>query len=225
MFVKAIIEVVDKINSEYIFEKIRERGYYLLDKNQKEITRLTDLIDVYDLDGYRYQIYWYNFNKGYDPIMISKSNKHSIYNVNRFLEIANRTYRCISDKYIDNISDLTFRCLDCKKTFKANWASVRGKSEGKLRYFKTCPFCAYRIKESFHASVLKQVFLHELPDTILEERSCVNPKTNYTMPTDIVNHRLKIAIEIQSAGHDTELQQVKDSIKKKYWIEKGYRFF
>ena len=45
------------------------------------------------------------------------------------------------------------------------------------------------------------------------------------MPTDIVNHRLKIAVEIQSEWHDKEYQKIKDKIKKDFWINKGYEFY
>ena len=65
------------------------------------------------------------------------------------------------------------------------------------RHGITCDKCD-GINESLHALVLKQVFMHEYPDTILEDRSCVNPITNAVMPTDIVNHKMKIAIEIQN---------------------------
>lgn len=86
-------------------------------------------------------------------------------------------------------------------------------------------FMSVVIPESAHATALKQVWVHEEPDTVLEERSCINPSTGCALPTDIVNHRLKIAIEVQSAFHDNEKQQIKDAIKKKFWIENGYNFY
>lgn len=88
-----------------------------------------------------------------------------------------------------------------------------------------CPLCGAMKIESTHASVLKQVFLHECPDTVIEEQSCVNPNTNAIMPTDIVNHRLKIAIEVQSAYHDVPYKQKTDKIKKDFWVSKGYQFY
>lgn len=81
------------------------------------------------------------------------------------------------------------------------------------------------IPESAHATALKQVWMHEEPDTICEEQSCINPATGHIMPTDIVNHRLKIAIEVQSAFHDVEEQKIKDGEKKKFWINSGYDFY
>ena len=79
--------------------------------------------------------------------------------------------------------------------------------------------------ESSHALVLKQVWLYEYPDTITEDKSCINPLTNHPLPTDIVNHNLKIAIEIQSWFHDFKDQQEKDEIKRNFWINKGYSFY
>ena len=45
------------------------------------------------------------------------------------------------------------------------------------------------------------------------------------MCTDIVNHRLKIAIEIQGQFHEREAQKERDKIKRDYWINKGYLFY
>ena len=92
------------------------------------------------------------------------------------------------------------------------------------RHGITCDKCD-GINESLHALVLKQVFMHEYPDTILEDRSCVNPITNAVMPTDIVNHKMKIAIEIQGQFHRFDNQKVKDKIKKNFWKNKGYSFY
>jgi len=58
-----------------------------------------------------------------------------------------------------------------------------------------CSNCDERT-ESLHALVLKQLFVHYYPDTEIEEKSCINPETGRIMATDIVNYRLKIAIEI-----------------------------
>ena len=67
----------------------------------------------------------------------------------------------------------------------------------KDKYYKQCPNCNTNKTESNHASILKQIFIHEYPDTSIEDKSCINPKTKRPFPTDIVNHRMKIAIEIQ----------------------------
>ena len=69
------------------------------------------------------------------------------------------------------------------------------------------------------------MFLHYYPDTSIEDKSYINPKTNKICPTDIVNHRLKIAIEVQSQWHDFEDIKIKDENKKKYWISNGYKFY
>lgn len=75
-----------------------------------------------------------------------------------------------------------------------------------------CPNCDGR-NESIHALVLKQLFLHNHPDTVVEDRSFINTNTGKACPTDIVNHRLKIAIEIQSQWHDFEDIKLKDKMK------------
>ena len=67
--------------------------------------------------------------------------------------------------------------------------------------------------------------MHFHPDTIIEEKSCINPKTGRSLPTDIVNHRLKIAIEVQSRFHDANRRKRVDDYKKSFWINKGYSFY
>ena len=111
--------------------------------------------------------------------------------------------------------------------FNASWAELKGKNgqDAKRKYYKQCPFCSKFHLESYHASVLKQIFIHKYPDTSLEDRSCINPKTNRALPTDIVNHNLKIAIEIQSGYHDKPEKRVIDKFKKDFWINKGYKFY
>ena len=87
-----------------------------------------------------------------------------------------------------------------------------------------CPNCDEHF-ESLHALVLKQIFKYYYPDTIEEDLSCVNPLTGHILPTDIVNHRLKIAIEVQGQWHRFENQKTRDRIKKDFWMNNGYTFY
>ena len=96
---------------------------------------------------------------------------------------------------------------------------------GKDKYYKQCPKCNTNKTESNHASILKQVFLHNYPDTSIEDKSCINPKTKRAFQTDIVNHNLKIAIEVQSSYHDKPEKKKVDLFKKNYWLDKEYSFF
>lgn len=115
----------------------------------------------------------------------------------------------------------------CGRTFKSKWCNIyRNPSEKeKNRHGTRCPFCNANQLESSHALVLKQVWQHEKIGTIIEDKSCINPHTNHPLPTDIVNHDEKIAIEIQSWFHDFEDQKIKDKIKKEYWLNRGYKFY
>ena len=161
---------------------------------------------------------------------VHTNNPYSIYNINLYLEkYANGEFKCISNEYFKNNEELEFLHLKCNRIVKNKWINIaRSRCLNNLGTNKTGLFCSHcnAIQlESTHALVLKQVWLHEEPDTIVEDRSCINPNTNCSLPTDIVNHRLKIAIEIQSWFHDFEDQQLKDRIKKEYWINKGYHFY
>ena len=194
---------------------------------------VTDKIDLIDDEGF---LYYYKIQNLYqlqkvrvknelDKVVVS--NPYAIYNVNNFLKKCDGEFKCISKKYTRNTQKLEILHKECGTVFKMPWTDLqdmfRRNREGTL--IEHCPCCRKRKRESYHASVLKQVFIHEYPDTVLEEKGCVNPLTKYPLPTDIVNHRLKIAIEIQSSRHDNDYQQTKDRIKKKYWQDKGYAFY
>lgn len=188
-------------------------------------------LKCYDTEGYIVYPSLYKLqNSNKRPRRFDKSNKSSINNINRYLYLhSNGEYICVSNEYLNNTSKLNILHTKCNNVFQTSWTYIQrtkplniviGNSTGAC-----CPFCHLNRKESVHASVLKQVWIHEYPDTICEDSSCINPETKRVLPTDIVNHHLKIAIEIQSKYHDTEKQKIKDEIKKKFWKNKGYKFY
>ena len=157
-------------------------------------------------------------------------NPYSIDNINNYLKInTNGEYTCISEKYINKNALLNFRHNKCGRIFQQTWNNISKKrNQNNIGSNKTgvrCPFCDNLQLESTHALILKQVWLHEKNETIVEDKSCINPNTNHPLPTDIVNHKDKIAIEVQSWFHDFEDQKIKDKIKSDYWISKGYKFY
>lgn len=158
------------------------------------------------------------------------NNPFTIENLNNYLRLyADGEYVCISTKYEGKRSLLKFQHIKCGRCFENSIANIcRNRDLNNITNNKTgarCPHCDAKQLESMHALILKQVWLHEHPDTIVEDRSCINPSTHCALPTDIVNHRLKIAIEIQSWFHDKEHQKIKDEIKRNYWINRGYNFY
>lgn len=217
-----------KITFEEIKDILLERGYTYVDGDYHGIeSKLTCLNE----DGYlvlcniQHMLYR---NRGARPF--HSNNPYSIQNIKKFVtENTNGEYECVSDKYINNKKPLLFRHNKCNRTFENKWANIyRNRYTDNVIENKTglfCPFCDAKQLESTHALVLKQIWLHEEPDTIVEDKSCINPNTNCPLPTDIVNHRLKTAIEVQSWFHDFEDQKKKDEIKKDFWINNGYNFY
>lgn len=120
---------------------------------------------------------------------------------------------------------MILKCNRCETIVKSKWGNIYRDAycNGVLKKGRViCPNCD-GYTESQHALILKQIFMHEYPDTIVEDPSCINPLTNRSMPTDIVNHNLKIAIEIQSEFHD--YRKERDELKKNYWINRKYKFY
>lgn len=222
-----------------ILTKVRERGFEMMTSEEEyNIKKTKSNIIVKDNDGYLFPInvstiLYKNLSNSNRTKMFSKDNPFLEYNIKKMIKNEKNDEFLFIDNQIDDTfnrnKELYFVCKKCNTKFKMSlFNALRGTiySGGKNDQHNglTCPVCD-RLIESKHANALKQVFLHEFPDTVLEDKSCRNPLTNSILPTDIVNHRLKIAIEIQSELHNREYQKVKDSFKKDYWIKNGYTFY
>lgn len=195
----------------------------LIDKSDFNGIINTDLI-CSDNDGYKYKITYDRAMKGKKSYKVHKQNPYSIYNINHYLFLNNVRATCISHSYIDKKTILEFVCDNCGTHIFQTWSNTYSVCNTESSHIVLCPKCGGRT-ESLHACILKQLFKHYYPDTIEEEKSCINPKTGKIMPTDIVNHRLKIAIEIQSEWHDNDYSRYKDSVKRDFWISSGYSFY
>ena len=201
---------------------LADAGYKILTK--KHEYNHNGKVAYEDVDGYRYSKNVENIIRNTkENKLVGKQNIYSLYNINRYLELHKIPFKCVSNEYIGAEADMEFECNSCKTHTFASWHDINKKDNPNRNYI-ICPNCGGRL-ESVHALVLKQVFKHEHPDTIEEEKSCRNPITGKILPTDIVNHRLKIAIEVQSQWHDSEYSKQKDLIKKQFWIDKGYTFY
>lgn len=217
-----------KFTFEEIKNKLLELGYTYVDGDYNGMNSKLTCIDndgYYVLCNIQKMIY-----ENKKPRIIDSKNPYSILNVKRIVEEkTNGEFECVSNEYINNHTPLCFVHSKCGRTFENKWINVgRGRYENNVNGNKTglfCPHCNTKQLESTHALVLKQVWLHEEQDTIVEDKSCINPNTNCRLPTDIVNHRLKIAIEVQSWFHDFDNQKQKDTIKKNFWINEGYDFY
>lgn len=211
----ADIDRHDKVTQDYI-KRVHNLGYNFITVPKTLI--ITSSIDIIDKNGYKYSAYLRSLLRGSQPQKFNTNNKYTIQNINHFFELSDRkNYFCNNDEYFGNTKPLKIRHKRCNQVYTTDLTLIQ---EG-----QRCPYCYGDLVESFHASLLKQVFKHEYPDTVLEDPSCINPNTGYSLPTDIVNHELNIAIEIQSSFHDKEVQKIKDKIKKDYWINRGYSFF
>ena len=159
------------------------------------------------------------------PIWFAVKNPFILENINKYLEINKEGhFKCISNRkeIIDRKSILKFVCTRCGTIVEKSLSNLM-RHDNQHKGI-SCPNCDDTL-ESLHALVLKQLFKHFYPDSIEEDKSCINPNTGKVMPTDIVNHSLKIAIEIQGQWHRFDNQKVRDNIKKEYWINRGYKFY
>lgn len=210
----------DKYNTDIIKNILLKDNIILLDNYIDAKTKML----CKDNEGYYIYIVFSNYLDRHGiGRRFDKSNDHSIENINHYLLIHNVKFKCISTKYISANELLDFVCLRCGEIISSPWRNV-DKNDKTNRSHILCPYCDGR-NESLHASILKQLFMHYYPDTSIEDKTYINPKTKKICPTDIVNHRLKIAIEVQSQWHDYEDIKQKDRMKKDYWINAGYTFY
>ena len=204
-------------------EKLKAKGYFLdIKEGEYRGVTLTELKCI-DSEGFKYNVAFHRVMNGKIPDAFNKSNKYTIDNINHYLRKNKIPFDCVSDEYIDNQTPLVFKCRRCGETVSTPWINVY-RNDKTNRKHVVCSNCDGSL-ESIHALVLKQLFKHFYPSTIEEEKSCINPSTGKVMPTDIVNHDLKIAIEIQSQWHDLEDRKEKDLYKKTFWLNKGYEFY
>lgn len=183
-------------------------------------------LHVEDKLGYKYILNYSNYRKGFHPQKFGLHNPYTIHNLNNFFNLERQSeYICLSKEYKGNDEYMEFIHLPCSTKFTSTLSYMTNKVNTIGEFSNGCPKCNNHRIESYHASILKQIFMKEYPDTICEDRSCINPKTNYALPTDIVNHRLKMVVEIQSAYHDLEDKKKNDKIKKDFWESNGYTVY
>lgn len=211
----------DKYNIDNVRLLLEKNKIVLLEKEY--VDAKTKMLCIDD-EGYYIYICLSNYlSRNGVGRRFDKSNDYTIENINHYCDINNIHFHCISDKYINANTILYFKCNLCEEVISSPWRNIN-KNDNASRSHLLCPNCDGRT-ESLHALVLKQMFMHYYPDTSLEDKSFINPNTNKICPTDIVNHRLRIAIEIQSQWHDYDDTKKKDKLKKQYWLNRGYSFY
>lgn len=219
-----------KNKKETMLNKFNEVDSYCMSLNFKLLFIERDKNDcivslhLKDSDGYKYVTSYANLKKNHMPFKFHKHNIYTIYNINRWLnKIGLSNYVCIDTEYINNQSKLKFIHLSCNKIFYLSLGKLQRKiNENGIC---VCPYCFKKKNESYHASILKQIFLHNYNSTVVEDRSCINFKTGRALPTDIVCYETKQVIEIQSEYHDQDYKKEIDKYKKNFWESKGFDVF
>lgn len=216
--------MAQKFTEQEAYEIYKKHGLNPLEK----YVNCKQKIKCINKDGYYIDINLDNVCQNKLGKIFSKNNRFILENIKKYIhDDTDGEYEYVSGEFENAYSKFEIRHKSCKRSFYSKWCNIHRNASEKEpnRHGTRCPFCESNQLESTHALVLKQVWLHEKNGTIVEDMSCVNPKTNRPLPTDIVNHSEKIAIEIQSWFHDFKYQKEKDKIKKNFWLEKEYKFY
>ena len=125
-----------RLDQEYVCDVIHRRGYNLV--NSFDDTGITlQKIDIIDSNGYMYYVWFPDFEKGKIPEKFHPSNRHTIFNINRFLNNTKRSdYVCVSKEYHNNTAPLQIIHLPCMTLFNASLTQLQGKLTGKTKYYK-----------------------------------------------------------------------------------------
>ena len=213
-----------KYTNKEVENVLNEHGLTSLDTYKNCKTKMKCI----NREGYYIDVNLDNIVQNKINRFFTKNNRQVLDNIKRYINLStDYEYDYVSGEFENAYSEFIIRHNKCGKTFTVKQVNIN-RNPSKIaptRHGTRCPFCESLKLESSHALILKQVFLKELPGTVVEDNSCINPSTNCPLPTDIVNHDYKIAIEIQSWFHDFDNQKIKDNIKKNYQLSNGYRFF
>lgn len=216
--------MAQKFTEQEAYEIYKEHGLKPLEK----YVNCKNKIKCINKDGYYIDIHLADLRQNKSGKIFSKNNRFILENIKKYIhDDTEGKYEYVSGEFENAYSKFEIRHKSCGRTFYSKWYNIHRNASEKEpnRHGTRCPFCESNQLESTHALVLKQVWLNEKNGTVVEDMSCVNPNTNRPLPTDIVNHNEKIAIEIQSWFHDFQNQKEKDKTKKKFWLEKGYKFY
>ena len=106
---------------ENVKNDIESCGYKLLDNMYKNVdTRFT----IQDNDGYLYYTNYALFKRCKSFDKFSKTNIHTIHNINLWIKLNNKPFTLLSKKYVNNITDLKFKCDICGEIFYNAWVYI-----------------------------------------------------------------------------------------------------
>lgn len=120
-----------------------------------------------DCFGYKYDVRMSSLMEGESPRFVSKSNKFSLENIEKWIINNGCNYRLVGENFYDGKkTKMNVVCLSCKNVFNPSWDNML---QG-----RACPKCAIKrnndLKRKSHFVFLKEVFdLYGSEYTILGE--------------------------------------------------------
>lgn len=106
--------VVDK---EWIKERIEEKGLFMIENT---FTNLRNGFFAFTTDGYIVKVTQNTIYKNQTNPIFSNKNPYTIYNINRFLFLNNINAILLSTEYINNSTNLNWKC-QCGNNFQVPW--------------------------------------------------------------------------------------------------------
>ena len=128
------------LSYEEVERRFKEKGLKLLTKEYKNSGTP---LDCEDEDGYRYNVSVELLNMNTELEKVRKTNKWSIYNINKYIKDNNISTTLLETEYVDNTHVMNFKC-ECGKIYKSYWNEFKTRK----RYY--CHECTIKYKVHRH---------------------------------------------------------------------------
>ena len=125
-----------KLNYDFIKNEFLKRGFILLSKKYE---KNCEKLDIEDLNGYKTQISYSNFQQGKTPSMFSIFNEFTIENIKHFIKENDEETTLISTCFLGDEKPLELECK-CGEIFYSSWAKIRDN-----KYIR-CPKCVSKTR-------------------------------------------------------------------------------
>lgn len=136
--------MIKKLTYEEVYNRFKEKGYKLLDKEYvSSSTRMTCI----DKDGYKYFVCNNLLQNGRIPEKFNKYNPYTLENVENLLKLESNGSKLLTKEYVDSRMKLTITCECCGKEVTKSWNSIV--NDKNFKCYECCNYSSNVRKYSF----------------------------------------------------------------------------
>lgn len=143
-----------KLTYEEVYDRFKEKGYELL---EKEYICNSHRMECIDLDGYKYSICNNLLQNGRTSDKFGVLNPYTIHNINNYLRINSNGSKFVGDIYEGSKSIVKITCESCGEEIEMTWANIFRTTDFSCKKCRINPmkYTMDFIKEEFKKSGLE----------------------------------------------------------------------